>query len=551
MIPKGHVLYFVIISIKNTCYINCPIIITVIKSPVKVLTKRKELDVLEFKPLGYESSLNLQYTQVYKEPCIYHTADTIWQFTEVCFPNFCLTKDKAYAQLSLKNNSKSRKTYYIRLFYQNTTYWYPTDDSISLNKEEYLDNYYGASKVIGLDIDGEAETVVKVPFTIGMNTKHEFDFDPLKDPARSGNYEFIIMALPVKDRILMQDDLNLKKINPFALIKRDQLLNKGQKYYNYCSYVGSHHFKFVSLDEYFDGTNDLAAGHVYLPKKGGEKKLCDTCTGWYKAIISENWESADFFSGAISKWYRVKSDYGIQAKNVVIDTTGVKLCSPKSRRGEYHKTWGEFLFGPSYKYGHFTVRAKFISIMNHTGTPNGIIHNLWLYQRDPDEVDTTNPYSYLRNSSGRQPYEIDFEFWHTQQGYNNLWDRYAFINYSVVDYMRDTTVAIKPGEEKKFGKYKANRFNNRQCHVPGENFTPDFFESFHNYELYWYPTYVRFLVDGKECALITKEMAKIPDKYLFLWIGSPMYQDGTFYNQSSVPFLEKDKESTIDYIRVE
>ena len=117
--------------------------------------------------------------------------------------------------------------------------------------------------------------------------------------------------------------------------------------------------------------------------------------------------------------------------------------------------------------------------------------------------------------------------------------------------MRDPKVLLKPDEEKRFGRYTANRFNQRQCHIHGEKFLADFFWSFHTYELYWYPTYIRFLVDGKECALITREMAKIPDKYLFLWIGSPMYQDGTYYNQSSIPFLQRDKESVIDYIKIE
>jgi hypothetical protein len=59
------------------------------------------------------------------------------------------------------------------------------------------------------------------------------------------------------------------------------------------------------------------------------------------------------------------------------------------------------------------------------------------------------------------------------------------------------------------------------------------------------------MLDGQEKALITKNMAAIPDKYMFLWIGSPMYQDGTYYLQSFIPFLKYDKQSIIDYIKIE
>jgi hypothetical protein len=93
--------------------------------------------------------------------------------------------------------------------------------------------------------------------------------------------------------------------------------------------------------------------------------------------------------------------------------------------------------------------------------------------------------------------------------------------------------------------------NDRQLNLPGEPLPREYFDSFHNYELYWFPDHVRFLVDGKECGYISKDMAKIPDKYLFLWVGSPLYQDGTYYAQSEIPFLEKSKYTVIDYIRIE
>jgi beta-glucanase (GH16 family) len=101
------------------------------------------------------------------------------------------------------------------------------------------------------------------------------------------------------------------------------------------------------------------------------------------------------------------------------------------------------------------------------------------------------------------------------------------------------------------GNYKADRLNDRQAGIAGKELNREFFNSFHTYELYWYPDHVRFLLDGVETAFITKDMAAIPDKYMFLWIGSPLYQDGTYYAQSDIPFLKEDKHTIIDYIKIE
>lgn len=508
--------------------------------------------ITHFSPLGFDTALNLQYTHIYSDQCIYHTSDTVWKYAEVCFPNTCLTQDKAYAVVTLCNTSAVRKKYKVRLFYQNTTYWYATDSSIDLNSSSYLDNYYGASEVINTSIEPFDSVTIRLPYSIGMNPKHEFDFDPSKDPARPGNYEFMILAKEENtNEPLLNPLLDLQQTNPFAVVKKDELANNGKNYKNHLAYVGPHHFKFVFLDEYFDGINDLTPGHIYVPKDGKEKPLCDTCSGWYKSIISEHWNAETYFKGLIKSAGYVKAKYGIRKENTTIDSSGVILRIPKSRRGDYNKNWGEFLFGPSLKYGHLTIRAKFAQMFTNWGTPNGIVHNLWLYQRDPDAVDTNQAYRHLVNGVGLQPFEIDFEVWSSQENINTMWDDNAFINYSIVDYMRDEQVKIKPGEQKKLDGYNVNRLNDRQLNIPGENLPRSFFDSFHTYELYWYPDRVRFLLDGKQTALITRDMAKIPDKHSFLWIGSPMYQDGTYYEQSSIPFLKYDKRSIIDYIRIE
>lgn len=513
--------------------------------------KSTDSSVTEFKPIGFDPSLNLQYTHIYSSQCPYHLDTTYWKYAEVCFPNTCITKDSAYAMFRLKNTSPQSKTYNTRLFYQNTTYWYPTNDSINLSAPDYLDNYYGASLVFSFTLKPNQDTLISLPYNIGPDPKREFPLESYKSAARPGNYEFMLLTLSGNDDVLMDKNINLQKLNPFAEVQKDLLQNGGKKYYGHFSYTGPHHFKFVALDEYFDGKNDLTPNHLYVIKDGKEKKLCDTCTNTFRAVINESWKVDEFFKGFISKTAFIHADYGIKKENTTISNNGVTITIPASKTGDYKKTWGEFIFGPSIKYGHLTVRAKFAQMMNGTGTPNGIIHNLWLYQRDPDPVDTTNPYSHIGNSLGKQPYEIDFEIWNSEYGINTMWDDSAFINFSIVDYMRDANVTVKPGEKKRMGKYEANRLNTRQLNIPGGNLGRDYFNSFHTYELYWYPDHVRFLVDGCEEAIITKDMAKIPDKYAFLWIGSPLYQDGTYYSQSSIPFLLRSKQTVVDYIKIE
>lgn len=117
--------------------------------------------------------------------------------------------------------------------------------------------------------------------------------------------------------------------------------------------------------------------------------------------------------------------------------------------------------------------------------------------------------------------------------------------------MRDANVQLKPGEQKESGQLRNWTLQPAAGKCYRKEFERDYFNYFHTYELYWYPDKVRFLVDGYEQAVITKDMAKIPDKYMFLWIGSPMYQDGTYFLQSDIPFLKHDKQTIVDYIRID
>jgi hypothetical protein len=255
---------------------------------------------ISYTPLGYADSLPLQYTHIYSSNCVYHTNDSTWKYAEVSFPNTCLTNDKAYAEVRIVNSSNQCKQIRCRLFYQNTSYWYPTDKNIDHTNPGFLDNYYGCSELVVVNVQAQTDTTFKIAYSIGLNPKHEFDYDPSKDPARPGNYEFMLVV-DEKQNPLLQNSIHLQQLNPFAEIQ----LNKGSKYHYL--YTPSYHFKFVFLDEFFDGTNDLHPSHIYIAKHGKEKKLCDTCSHWYRGVLSEIWNSDDYFKGFISKTPFVKA----------------------------------------------------------------------------------------------------------------------------------------------------------------------------------------------------------------------------------------------------
>ncbi len=511
---------------------------------VKNTFSNHELQV-EFLPLGYKPEYNLKYTQPYNSRCAHQTRDSIWELTYVGFPDRCTTQDSAYGVVHVQNVSKQSQHYFFRLFWQNTSYWYATDSNMSATDKNNLQNYYNGSVAVEVTIPAGADTIIHIPYTIGRVRKHQYMWYGCKDRATPGNYEFMLLWDKTKTHLLNEVS-DFYVTNPFAEVQKKYRTNRSYP----MAYVPSTHFKFVFLEEFFDGANDLNPDHYHYVKRHDEKKLCDTCSGWFRNIISERWSAEDFFNGFISKAGYVKADFGNRLENTTIDKNGITMKVSASKRGSYKKTWGEFLFVPSFKYGHVTIRAKFSQMYNYTGTPNGIVHNLWLYQRDRDQIDSTNPYKFV-DHLGEQPFEIDFEIWSSQPNINSEWDNQAFINYSIVDYMRNANALIKPGEEKTFGKYKANRFNNRQINIPSEPLSSNFFDSFHTYELFWHPDRVEFWLDGKEVGLITKDMAAIPDKYMFLWIGSPIYQDGTYYNQSNIPFLRTDQVSIVDYIKIE
>jgi beta-glucanase (GH16 family) len=508
---------------------------------------------MRLQPFGYSERKNFLFEFTYPPAFNYTFLGDKPKIPSVCFPHPDLTKDSAWAIVKLKNTLPASKTVYVRLFYQNTSYWFPTNDSIK-NDSSCLDNFYGCSATYTVILKGGELQTVKLPYKIGYDPKNNLKNKPKwLISARPGNYEFMTIISEHEDDPLMSADLNLNKINPFAVVKKDELHNKGKQYFNNIAYVGPHHFKFVFVDDDFDGHNDLRTTAVYIAKNNSQKKLCDTCNGnWFKNVISDNWTDDDFFKGYIAKAKKIQVEYGNRKENFYFSNGKAVIKIPGSTAQKKQKTWGEFFFEPSFKYGHVMIRAKFAQMFNKAGRPNGIIHNLWLYQRDFLNMppDPKNPYHYLINAQGNQPFEIDFEIW-SSRFLSQAWDSNALINYSVVDYMRNANVSIKPGEQKKVGKYTIDRVNKYQANITGTKFDNTFFNYYHLYEIYWTPTYVRYLVDGEEKAYFTNKEVKIPDQELYLWIGSPIYQDGTYYSQTNIPFIPYDSFSEIDWIRIE
>lgn len=499
---------------------------------------------IKFEPLGYRTDYHLQYTHIYSNKCVYNTQGDTWKNAEVCFPNTCLTHDTLFALAHAVNHSNRVQKVVLRLFYQNTTYWYATSDT-SVDPAKQLDNFYGCSKVYEAKLKPMENKILKLPYSIGPDPKHENVQQPYKLPARAGNYEFALLCDTKKDKPFFSDYLDLKRINPFSVMKREE-----KKLRNSIAYVGPQHFKFVVHEEFFDGTNDLELGHVYLTKNNVQKTLCDTCTGWHRKIIDEDWRPEDFFTGRINKSGFVMADYGNRSSNVGMDSNGITLAVPASTKKHYQKTWGEVVFGPSFKYGHVTVRAKFADMFNRKGVANGLIHNLWLYETDPTET-PTGPYKNMTNKNGQQPFEIDMEFWPTN-GKKGVWDDEFYINCSIIDYMRDENVIIKPGMEGFIGGENVDRVNNPwQLLIIPHQYPRSFLSDFHTYEILWTPEYVKYYVDGIMLSKIQSDWAKIPDRNMFLWIGTPIYQEGNYYTISYLPFFDTSKYSYIDYIKIE
>jgi len=512
---------------------------------------REDLEA-HFYPLDLDTAKQYQYVHQYN--CVYEPA--AFKYADVAYPNPCeygpTAKTKARAVLI--NKSQEEKTVYCRMFFQNTSYWFPTTADADFSNKEQLQNYYGGSNLQTLTLAPGEEKEIYLDYIIGQDPKGtEKKEKEFYGPARPGAYEFMLWVSEEAEDPLVQEKVAYDSINPFAYFQTKGLTGE-VSVENKMAHIGATHFKFVTLMETFNGDNIYEPGEVYLLSNRDEKPLCDTCSGYFRDVIADEWEADDYFKGYISKAPWIKAAYGNRKENVRIDENGIYLRCPGSTPEQKQKTWGEVKFAPGFMYGTVKIVAKFAQLRNkETHTPTGIVHNLWLYQfRQPSANPIPgHPYESMVNSRGKQPYEIDIEIW--SKIYEENWNGGSGINYSIVDYMRDANVLVKPGEEKVLdGVLKVDRLNDRQLNYPGEKLLrQDFFEKYHLYEIMWTPQDVRYRIDGKEVAKIDSRMAKIPDEYSFLWIGSPIYQDGTFYAQNGIPFLPNDRFTHIRYISIE
>ncbi|MCP4443513.1 MAG: family 16 glycosylhydrolase [Aureispira sp.] len=522
------------------------------------MIKRPGLEIT-FYPLDEDNTKQYQYTHQYN--CVYdpkNPIDANRRYANIAYPNPCLgDSTRARARVVIKNTSKETKVLYCRMFYQNTSYWYATDSqSIDFKNKFFLKNYYGSSNIDGQFVPAGQTKELYLDYAIGKNPKGGggiFDEKDYYGPARPGSYEFMLWVSEDHLDKFMQKHLNLQKTNPFAQVREWLNSQQREKVLNQFAYVPATHFKFVMLNENFDGSNNLNPGDVYILSDRDHKALCDTCVGnYFSDVISEAWTPDDFFKGYISKAPKIKAEYGSRKENVVVDTSGVYFKIPGSTPENKQKTWGEIKFMPGFLYGTVKVVAKLAQLRNDSTTPTGIVHNVWLYQSLCHYADTVTgaKFNDMSDSKGKQPYEIDIEIW--SKIYDESWKDASFINYSIVDYMQSPNVLVQPGEEKLIDGHKVDRFNNYQMNYPGrEELSRDFFDEYHMYEIRWTPHHITYLVDGEQKAFIDWRMADIPDEYAFLWISSPIYQDGTYYSQQQIPFLDKDHFSHIRYISIE
>ncbi len=514
---------------------------------------------VHFFPLDQDTAKQFQYVHQYN--CVYDPQN--YRYADVAYPNPCLPNDPpAKAKVVLINKSNAAKTIHCRLFYQNNSYWFSTGPDADFVNKMYLSNYYGGSKTTVVQLAANSTKEIFVEYVIGQDPKgDQMTTKKFYGPARPGAYEFMLWATEDPSDPLIQDSLDYTAVNPFAYFQEKRIAGD-PSVMDKIAHTNASHFKFITLQENFKSGNIYHPGDVYKLSHRDAKPLCDTCTGYFRDVIANEWEHTDYFEGFISKAPWIKAEYGGRKENVRIDENGIYLRNPGSTDSLKQKTWGEAKFAPSFLYGTVKVVAKFSQLRNKkTHTPTGIIHNLWLYQHNHPYADPIegHPYAYLTNSKGKQPYEIDIEIWSKIDSEN--WNGGSEINYSIVDYMRDENVTVKPGEIKRYtrsdkegeeNKRTIDRLNNIQLNVPCEKLLrQDFFDQYHLYEIVWSPYDIHYKIDGEEVAKIDWTMAKIPDEYAFLWVGSPMYQDGTYYSQNSIPFLPSDQFSHVRYISIE
>jgi hypothetical protein len=499
---------------------------------------------IEFYPLNQPIHKRYQYTHRYLNKYELEDEESNRDCARIAYPNQFYTKRFAKARVLLKNNSVNSLHFDLQMFYQNTSYWYPTHGAMDAQDEEWFrTNYFGSSDLTKVIVEPDEEKEIFLEYIIGEDPKGDAELKSMSyGGARPGSYEFMLWAKPQKqDWKIWEDSLVLWKVNPFAELQRELIQGDSTIWNQGVAYIPPGHFRFKLLNERFDGANILEPGWVYDLADRNHKPLCDTCEYhyiWNKDIIVDQWKAEEFFEGYIHKASRIN---------------GIFLRIPRSNNVEKQKTWGEFKFFPEFKYGKFSVVAKLAPVRNESGTPTGIIHNIWLYQKRHRRADTIpeHPYNYLMNSRGNQPYEIDIEIW--SKIYKEPWKNVAYANYSIVDYMRDANVKVKPGERLETERFGViDRHNSFQLNLPNyEELTPDFFEAYHLFEIEWHPQVVRFYIDKQLKAEISNEWAKIPDQPCHAWVNSPIYQDGTYYTQSNIPFTSNDHFTHIRYMSIE
>ena len=116
--------------------------------------------------------------------------------------------------------------------------------------------------------------------------------------------------------------------------------------------------------------------------------------------------------------------------------------------------------------------------------------------------------------------------------------------------MKNPNVKLKPGEKGRFENYDLDRLNPVHLSIPYK-LESSFLDEAHVYTLDWTPQGVSFYIDGKYVSQITPAYAYIPNKPMYLWVGSPLYQDGTFYDIHQIPFLKEDQISHKKWIKIE
>jgi hypothetical protein len=469
--------------------------------------KKQKITVKDF------SLVELNMLTNYPEKVIY--MDYTDAMNGFVVPSVSQTKNGMFdLDFTLKNESKSDKTLYYKIYYQNESYKFPESDpkTPSIQNEFAHENFYGSwedtdigFKKIGQVKSGE-EIIVNDNFRILGNPRNDemYFFEGINDRwkrnPRVGDYSVLIVVV---------DEATLKKIPDY--VKNIKLKN-GDKFispYYYFLYGEGSKFDncLVSKSENvikLKAAPDLGNG-VYIDKRKFKNNSVKDFDKYYYCNCGDDdnlFQNAaieqfihyidesskfnnvpvieDFFGGNFTQeeynWLR--AFYPMSDRITVLPQTAHYPCetiksdsienkivirNPKTEYGKWQKQNVGMITRHGFTYGKYTVKVKLTELLNEDQVWNGITNAIWMiYQGGRGQNETGWN---LRRPCREKGYMATY--W---GGRND--ERVERVAYSEIDFEILKTVPYCPAEKfpPVYNNYEAktNKVKAWNVNLPGD-----------------------------------------------------------------------------------